>query len=284
MQLHQQVKEQTIALENKYNEQVMTLNAQFHGQRAVLEQETIKLKGEYQQKLLEEQAMHRQFQLQKERVEMEQKYAADMQQLKQQQYQMAQQAGMYGPPGISHPPQGSSSYAEAPQAQGVGSYEAPVTMQAQQGSYVPPPNTGSYVPPVTNFQAQPGSYVPPAGGNGSYVPPMTMPYEQQGSYAPPATGSYVPPSQGSYVPPTVVSYTPPGATHAPQSSSYVPSPASAELLRSAPQGAITQPQAPVYYGQGAQQAPAMQQSNLINYSCAQTTHSNVSTAPLVSYS
>jgi len=233
--------------------------------------------------------MHRQFQLQKERVEMEQKYAADMQQLKQQQYQMAQQAGMYGPPGMSHPPHGSASYAEAPRAQGVGSYVPPVTMQAQQqGSYVPPPNTGSYVPPATTFQAQSSSYVPPCGANGSYVPPVTMIHEQQDWHAPPATGSYhpaagsyVPPTRDSYVPPTVVSYTPPVTTHMLQSSSYVPSPTSAELLRSAPQGAITQPQAPVYHGQGAHQAP---QSTLTNYSCAQTSYSHVMTTPIVSYS
>lgn len=274
MQLDQQVKEQTIALENKYNEQVNTLNQQFHQQRAVLEQEAIKLKGDYQQKQLEEQAMQRQFQLQKERVEMEQKYAADMQQLKQQQYQIAQQSGMYIPPGAVPPAQGSNSYPAGPEASPMGSYVPPVTMPVHQGSYAPPPGgTGSYVPPATTIQA----------GTGSYVPPMTM-LDQQGSYAapavgsyvPPAQGSYVPPTQGSYVPPTVVSYTPPEPGQATQSSSYVPSPASAELLKSLPPGAVTQP----HYGHNSQQVPSTQ---VTNYSCASTVHSNISTTPMFPY-
>merc|ERR1712100_584404 len=78
--------------EKQYSDQVMTLNQQFHQQRGLLEQEAIKLKGDYQQKQLEEQAMQRQFQLQKERCEMEQKYAADMQMLQQQQYEMNKHA------------------------------------------------------------------------------------------------------------------------------------------------------------------------------------------------
>jgi len=279
MQLDQQVKDQTIALENKYNEQVMTLNAQLHQQRAVLEQEAIKLKGEYQQKHLEEQAMNRQYQLQKEQREMEEKYASDMQQLKQQQYQMAQQ--IYGSSGASQM-QGPSSYTEAHQQTGVGSYVPPVTMPAQQGSYVPPPvGTGSCVPPATTIQTHPcdqrPSWVPPVAGQGSYVPPVTV-HEQQGPCAPPATGSYVPPTQGSYVPPTQGSYVPPAVE------SYVASPASAAMLRDVTNGAITQPQAPVYYGKTAKQAPTTQHSNVTSYSCAPTVHSNVSTTPVVSYS
>lgn len=262
MQLEQQVKEQTIGLEKQYSEQVMLLNQQFHQQRGLLEQEAIKLKGEYQQKQLEEQAMQRQFQLQKERCEMEQKYAADMQVLQQQQYQMnekiGQEAAMCGAPASVQfqAAQGSSYAAPSYATQGMGSYAPPVTMQ--QGSCLPQATgAGSYVPPVT-MQAQPGSYVPPATGIGSYVPPVTMIETQQGSYVPPSMG--LPPNMGgSYVPPpTVVSYVPPepvmGSATAYCESHYMSSSAaSTELAGSYLPSAVTQPQPPNYHGQGAAQ-------------------------------
>merc|ERR1712187_214644 len=118
----------------------------------------------YQQKQLEEQAMHRQFQLQKERCEAEQKYAQDMQMLQNQQHHLAKQTSIFTAPGMD---QTSTT---------MGSYAAPPAVPAPQGSYVPPP---------VATQAPHGSYAAPPGGApggaGSYVPPVTM-QATQGSY------------------------------------------------------------------------------------------------------
>jgi len=274
MQLDQQVKDQVLALENKYNEQVNTLDQQLHQQRSALEQEAIKLKGEYQQKHLEEQAMQRQFQLQKECVEMEQKYAADMQALKEQQLKLAEQTGMYS----SH---GTASYGVQPGGnQGTGSYVPPLTMPGV-GSYVPPEtgaapygmptaSGGSYVPPIT-MQAHPS--VPMPSATGSYVPPVTFMEPQVSyheAYAQPAAGSYVPPATGSYVPPSsmVTTEQVPQTQHG----SYVPSPASAELLRCAGASAVTQPQVTAY-------GPKSQQSQFMTHSAPGAGHSNAPPGP-----
>merc|ERR1712139_168600 len=184
-----------------------------------------KLKGEYQQKQLEEQCMQRQFQLQKERCEMEQKYAADMQQLQSQT--------------IPFNPQFAQQFA-ASQASTYNAGDA--TSGTQQGSYVPP----------VTMPGQTGSYVPPAmpGQTGSYVPPVTMP-GQTGSYAAPVTtlGG----QQGSYVPPpSMGSYTNMGPPCTEGNGSYVPPVTTC----------VTQPQAPSYQQGGGMHLPATQMSNV----------------------
>jgi len=310
LQLDQSIKDQTVALEKQYGEQVMQLNQQFHSQRGLLETEAIKLKGDYQQKHLEEQAMQRQFQLQKERCEMEQKYAADMQLLQQQQFQMSQHVAQLPPmapfpasqassgtvtpyyDGAATPGTGVGSYVPPVTIQGAGSYVPPVTMHVPQTNYEQGPyqqSTGSYVPPVT-MQAQSGSYVPPAAASaGSYVPPVTTMGTQGGSWVPP-------PSMGSYTAPTVVSYVPPEPNmQMHQSASYAASNVSTELAGSyelsgsyVPPVVITQPQIPVYHkgqSRGEMLSPEKQNSNSqANYtSFVQSNYLSAPTVPTMTY-
>jgi hypothetical protein len=230
LQLQQRLKQQVIGLERKYNAQVLLLNQQYTEQKAALEQEALQLTGDYQKRKLDEHAMKMQLQLQKERAESEQRFAAEMQKLQQQQ------------PRVVLAVQGPSD-------QGiVGPCVPLLPMQAPQGSYVPPPGVvsqgqpavaGSYTPPV-NTQVPHSSYVPP-------VPPtfvMQMPQAPKGSYVPPPFNSYVPPVAGhlhhveNAVPSGVAGcYAPPANAQGPHRSyvplgcgSYVEPPASMQML------------------------------------------------------
>merc|ERR1719311_1477694 len=155
----------------------MQLNQQYHHQKAALEQQAMQLTMEYQQKQVEEEMLKKQWQIQKEQNEAQQKFAMDMEKISRQ----AQQANPYGPPQNQGGDQGGFAPSPYPQ------------MSQQQGSYVPPmpPQSGSYTPPVTTYGPSQGVVQQPQAptygqggqqrGGGNYNASFNAPPTQYGN-------------------------------------------------------------------------------------------------------
>eukprot|EP00928_Gymnodinium_smaydae_P025829 TRINITY_DN20464_c0_g1_i1.p1 TRINITY_DN20464_c0_g1~~TRINITY_DN20464_c0_g1_i1.p1 ORF type:complete len:524 (+),score=98.94 TRINITY_DN20464_c0_g1_i1:113-1573(+) len=236
-QLEREVKQKEMALEKEFADKVLQLNQQYYSEKGKLEQQALVLANEYQQKSLQEQAVQRQMQLQRERQAMEQHFAA----------QTAAVNAAAAPSGVPvlapNAACGACGVAAAAVDGGLArrpSY-VPPAMPTWSGSYVPPPvlpplgaaandtscaaatapfiGTGAGAAPMPQAS---GSYVPPPAameaspGHGSYVPPPAS--TAYGNAAAPSIGSYVPP-------PTAMPTTQPQM----QTNSYVPPPTAYEV-------------------------------------------------------
>merc|ERR1712008_37819 len=182
--------QQELQLSQKYSQQVMGLQQEYHHQKLILEKQGNDLALEYHHRKAQDDLMLQQYEMQKQHYDEQMKLYSEMQNNVYAQHMHTQNMQMGGVGGGSYvpPPQMPAQAAAQALQQSHPSYVPPPSQTAAGGSYVPPPEVcyGQALPQGPSYAVPPTQYA----GTTQALPGV------EGQYGgPPTPGAVVAPTQ-----------------------------------------------------------------------------------------